>query len=640
MTPSGACSIIHPISVTNEADVFGKPTPTGLSTEGVFEENDMKHYVFGMYCPQMACVDVELFKLHHRLLRLGDVRHVDIDCFLSICSFLQRSAVGEGSPVATMVRRMKIECMCGQHDVMLETPMTDHFHFDSLGMYQRKQLLRRVRPVTGRYILQHVFNSATIPVSAFVQSDGTTIQYHQLPDLGGFIRMMFTRMYFTPSVKRYISKHLTSTHHQAPVLAHGMGMVESICCSLIQDSIPCMKKAKRSQRGIEFHQPVHETEVTACLNVVLGTLLGVYPRGIKRPTFQARVNLYGRILSLMHEPLQRKLAFLVDHPALTKIAFMEYTYNFMLDFMPCEYNLLLEVDSMQIYRNVCQSTCDSFRQDGITGGGEEWTVLNAVANVCIERCIRMCKFKMLKIADLVIKAPLPVGVEFHRASLDMHNTYGCMNLLKLLHPTENVAVLECALHVHRHISLFAIPAHITRQQEESIHEKYSSCFMRVYQATHTHLCMVCALNGKGINTPLRQCSITGQLTCVVCKPGTVMTINMLGVILHICSMSYYLCPECVKIKSWEGDGNDFNGGSCSAHTPPKTSGIRHCDVCNAKNVLNAPITVPYVAQGKIMVVSLCCKHMPPDHMLPHITEYTELIRAIPKHSKFRNQLLR
>jgi hypothetical protein len=422
MTPSGAAGIIRSLYSGHVEVAFGKPHPRGFPAEGVgtskmkiydefdrifdnemevdqsaVESSHQSHPLpiaqgTGLYCPQMKCVDTVLAVLHTRMLKTGDVRDTEIDRYLGICSFLQSCAppprnelypdpnhageVGTGPsqriaargaaipprPSVRNVRRITIGCLCGvsvgasrdgkSHNCVLEKEREFKSHFDVCNIYEKG---------TQR--------SAVIPVSAFVQSEEEAMQYRQLPDLGIYIRAMFLRVYFSLGVQKYVSKiSQFSTHRFQPVSA-SQNLSSSIICSLVQDSIPCMKKAKRSQKGLEFREPV-DTEVSACINVVLGTLLGLYPRCVKRPTFQGRVHLYGRLTVLLYSSCEAKLHFIITYPSLVKICFMEYTFNTILDFMPCEDELLSTLGSMKIFRTVCQNTCDGFRQESILTGLE------------------------------------------------------------------------------------------------------------------------------------------------------------------------------------------------------------------------------------------------------------------------------
>jgi hypothetical protein len=320
LSSSGACNILRPLyQVVEVEQTFGESLTQDLPAE------ELGSPPLSIYCPEMQCMDRILRHLHDQSLQIGNVRPMQIDRYLAICSLLQNANSYRTTSVESSTRRMTIQCVAGcrhpgGHECVLEKPKTTAFHFDT--DLVSKTPSKRIRLQSGRYVTRHVRFGAIIPLEAFVQSEEHTVQYNLLPDLGMFIRAMFLRMYFIPTVKKFTSRisHLAShTERPLSVCEHLTG---SICCALIQDSIPCMKRAKRSQKGIEFRQPVGAVEITACINVVLGSLLGIYPRGVKRPIFQARVRLYGRIMTLLHQLPDEKLAFIRNYPFLTKICFM------------------------------------------------------------------------------------------------------------------------------------------------------------------------------------------------------------------------------------------------------------------------------------------------------------------------------
>lgn len=84
-------------------------------------------------------------------------------------------------------------------------------------------------------------------------------------------------------------------------------------------------------------------ETMACINVMHGTLLKLYPLGAKTPTFNARVNLLARMMQLTSSPdmsTEKQVLFMQQHPALMRICFMEYSINALSDWLPCERELL------------------------------------------------------------------------------------------------------------------------------------------------------------------------------------------------------------------------------------------------------------------------------------------------------------
>lgn len=148
-------------------------------------------------------------------------------------------------------------------------------------------------------------------------------------------------------------------------------------------------------------------------------------------------------------------------------------------------------------------------------------------------------------------------------------------------------------------------------------------------------------------------SFTGDLTCDSCPPGTVVTINMVGVFLKVCSTSYYTCPGCTRMRVWWGDGHDIPpspdgssvcgcaGESLATHhhhhhrqqqqmqqiVPPR------CMVCNAKNTGRPFMTLPDLRGRAIVRCYLCTRHSLPHHIVKHITNTMDLERALADQQK-------
>lgn len=175
----------------------------------------------------------------------------------------------------------------------------------------------------------------------------------------------------------------------------------------------------------------------------------------------------------------------------------------------------------------------------------------------------------------------------------------------------------------------------------------------------------------------RMCSITGEISCDSCPPGTVISINMLGIILKICSTSYYMCPCCTKIQVWRGDGMDLHPNmqvqtpderhaqrlaaydpegpcKCRSSTILQTSsrtneihvstesGIstispssqtaahaQSCMVCGAKNTSGkVSMVLPDVHRKILVRCYLCVRHSLPENVIRNITNTIELSKAL------------
>lgn len=133
-----------------------------------------------------------------------------------------------------------------------------------------------------------------------------------------------------------------------------------------------MKRAPRAQQLPYCSAGATFVETTACINIMHGTLLSLYPRAAKRPTFSVRVTLLQRLNMLLAADIIQQLEFIKSHFNLLKLCFMEYTINVLADFMPCEHQLLCTTSAMLLYQSVCPTSCDAFRTECLATGLETW----------------------------------------------------------------------------------------------------------------------------------------------------------------------------------------------------------------------------------------------------------------------------
>lgn len=125
-----------------------------------------------------------------------------------------------------------------------------------------------------------------------------------------------------------------------------------------------------------------------------------------------------RISSVMQGGVDEMIRFINENMDLVRLCFMEYVVNRLSFDMPCERKLLLSHSAMENFESTCITMCDTFRQESIITGLEPWEALNSSAQMCIERCIRICKFKMLRVADICLKGYI-VPSSFREESLLM-----------------------------------------------------------------------------------------------------------------------------------------------------------------------------------------------------------------------------
>lgn len=186
--------------------------------------------------------------------------------------------------------------------------------------------------------------------------------------------------------------------------------------------------------------------------------------------------------------------------------------------MPCERKLLLSQNAMPYYETMCVATCDSFRQESLLSGEEDWALLNCLARSCIERCIRLCKLKMLRITAPPARSII-LASGFTPASFLMRRTYGDHSSMAAMNPTSTSEEQSIALALQEKIRCYPLPRCIAQMQRESLWRIHSGCGMKLSSAHNLHFCGICAMNGKGLTTKMRMCSRTDELCCVACPPG-------------------------------------------------------------------------------------------------------------------------
>jgi hypothetical protein len=412
----------------------------------------------------------------------------------------------------------------------------------------------------------------------------------------------------------------------------------TLCSSLIQESIPCLKRLKKNNSSSSNSAaaassntpPAEQVDVCACINVLHGTLLKLYSLGAKVPTFNARVELVSRLRHIASLPAEKQAQFLQLHSSLARVCFMEYTVNALTNWLPCERELFLQTSpSMHTYPGIAVATCDLFRQDSIITGRESWVSMDRAAAASIERCIRVCKFKIPRSIELVFKPARAFGPgTFNHLALDMPHLpcvlggaatgttttasddalpHHCPDtpllarnptidplqlLVHALVQDTGENLLRSATFLHENFSVHLLPDIVWSRQQESLNCIHGTCTARAKAAATMSFCVVCAISGKGFQGKLRMCTVKGTLTCATCSPGTVVTVNMAGVLIRLNSTSFFLCPCCTGLRVWVGDGSDFQKNECCCW---RFGGTRSMMIARYNNAFAAACGLQYTS---------------------------------------------
>jgi hypothetical protein len=138
---------------------------------------------------------------------------------------------------------------------------------------------------------------------------------------------------------------------------------------------------------------------------------------------------------------------------------------------------------------------DTFRRDIISTGLETWADMDSKAASSIERCMRMCKFKMNKNAHVNI-VPNIQKCNFKDALWDMHYAHGDVSVLSRIYCDTDRQQILFAHAIQSNIMAFALPQSVCKRQTDSLKRIFGACDSSMNAAKSLHICSTCAVNGK------------------------------------------------------------------------------------------------------------------------------------------------
>ena len=329
---------------------------------------------------------------------------------------------------------------------------------------------------------------------------------------------------------------------------------------------------------------VDHASASAALNLLLGTLLGVYPSALKPPPFATRAKLYARVHCLLTLDSVRKEAFLVSHPWLFVLAMQEYMMHMLRHYMPAEAQALDELYPMHTLAVHVPLILDLFRQNHLDTGSENWETLDVAAHEAHERIVRVSKAKpqgggggKLQQALWAEKSHRRAGkanTEDVAAALQAHllRPYACHAADKMSLRTEYALMMQAVLEtkeesrvntahiaeLHSSITVHSLPSNIRQMQESLVSMGKLSCEHQARLKVTKHLCLMC--EQKRRRTVLRLCSRTGDMVCPNCNDSSqhVVGLCMIGRVLCMHGMQYYMALCCGTVQAYELEGSEYD----------------------------------------------------------------------------------
>ena len=300
------------------------------------------------------------------------------------------------------------------------------------------------------------------------------------------------------------------------------------------------------------------------LNLLLATLLGLYPDSTKRPPFHQRAHLYRTMHNLLTLPMQEQFNFITQYPQLINIAVFEYIFNVIPHYFPVERECISEHFDMSPFFSQSAPLFDQFRQDNIYTGDESWQSLSAAACTYNQKMQRMYKNKHKKSHQVHQAHTQKISEDHLQMIMDTNlvtQTNTTLSSLQLLASEYTVltndSTADHVATVHRCIHVAKLPLNLLELQEASLRHITSTCHVKTHLARTKHVCVVCESAGKP--TKLRICSQTGKPVCLKCTADTIISIDTIGKVVYIGKYQYIFMPCCASTQRYTAGEDNIWG---------------------------------------------------------------------------------
>lgn len=419
------------------------------------------------------------------------------------------------------------------------------------------------------------------PDPLLVLSSQDTFHYHNLPDLSKYLRRALA------------------------VGDWGSNIVSSFM------AVYCLQ-LKKQKRAFENTALV---ERVALINLLHGLLLGLYPYNTRHMNFEHRVRIAGSLRVAMVSGSQ--LDFILRNEGLVQIAVVEYMANVLPDFLPVEDAMLVRgVQSRFSINQVCENfrTLATPLLDGALDDDDMWRQLAELATSQLPALHRQLKVSNLKLVRKQSPQRVPGFVwstlattGFYESLLDLPvmpvTGSNMIAQIKLLFPDFTFAQLQTVEFLWSNVMLSVLPRQTADQQRETL-AAHGSCEIYQRSLTSIQACLPCALKSK--NSLLTQkfaynCA-ENSLQCATCS-RTATKVNMLGRVLTVRDVSYYLCAGCLQPTPWKGD---VSCCSMCEKAPPRQD-MTMCVACGKKavEVINKVLDLDSM---RLTYTPLCFQH--------------------------------
>jgi len=455
-----------------------------------------------------------------------------------------------------------------------------------------------------------------MPVEGLVLHPVAAYSHRNLPDIGRFI------------LQSLVERNWKSN------------LIVNVVCN----SMPCLKRNRVTfLEEKDFRHP----HCTVLVNILHGLLMGLYPNTAKRPSFWARVRLAGELRQVMTQGLALQAHFLCRNLSLLKLAMMEYVWFMCNQHLVTEREAINKVHGMAMFMDIFPNIADGFRQEHLQSCDWGWEGLNSAASLSVDRCIRTCKFRMGRAPvqrDLCGKwkrlADNQVDMFYYASEMHCTTIPGVLwNIYRNIYPELTVEEFNIIEHIHSRCKVYTLPSNLVADQCRMLLERYNSDYAQFNNIMRVHICLRCCNKGNGewIHSKLRLCMRSKKLICTNCNlDSTIISVNMLGKILMVQNVSYYLCPVCGKCRRWNFTGTEFTCVDCNhAASRPMSQSKKRCCVRCGKTTNLEWHTLLNTEIGCNVQVYICSKHSLPSHIMRFVVDVQDFCRSAVAYDRHR-----
>lgn len=428
---------------------------------------------------------------------------------------------------------------------------------------------------------------------------------------------------------------------------------------LEQIMVSLFKAQNRNPRTYNNMQP-DTASLSVLLNLLLALLLGLYPHAQRKPTWDARVNIWRRVHCLLTSSPDQQWGFVCNNWIIIQVAVCEYICQISQLYMPVETGYIepwLQVTSKN--SQAVTNRTDNFRHDHIDDGNESWEQWSAA---------------LAPICDIVVRG-LRVNPETRikkrkHSSSDFSDANAGSNVSKLLdefritvYPIHarvmgkldaeyDLFTLGLNAQIHDFVAISFLPPNLVELQKRNLDELMQQCEWKAHLMRVHTMCLECAMKSVVAELRVAICSFPlnkshsttpYEVTCSLHDTKSIVNIDMIGKVLRLGNQRFIWAPCCRKVQPYKGDSDflwkcSFDGlhnGICNhshCHQSWKKSSRKNlqCFMCESHTGLTPIHNVLDHHNFKLVDIHACCRHFPTQENMKEATNIDQLCAMVAK----------